>query len=383
VLRVGIDVAGALAPETGIGRYTRALYRALTALEDLEMVPFCNSRRQNPSLDPGGVVINPRWPGRVLRAAWHRLHWPPVERYTGSLGVFHTSDWSHPPLRAGARVTTVHDLGSLVHPQWYTDAITAHHAKQNRSTCRLSDRVIAISEFTRATFLERYSISPERVVVVPNGVDPLFAPAPSVVVSDVRQRHGLDAPYLLYVGTRERRKNLMGLVDIFARIAEDTPELRLAVVGARPWLEARAVHGSRRWSGREVEDRIRSLGLEDRVTILGAVPLADLIALYSGAELFVFPTLYEGFGLPVLEAMSCGCPVVASSLTAVPEVVGNAGLLVDPDDVDAFAQCAKDILTDSQFRSELVSRGKERARAFTWARTAERTAAVYRSAVTA
>lgn len=378
-VRVGIDVAGALAPSTGIGRYTSALYRALSGVEELELHPFCNARPVSPSLNPADRVANPRWPARLLHASWARFDWPSVERYTGPIQVFHTSDWSHPPLQAAARVTTVHDLGPVLHPEWYAPEVTAHHARHNKQTCQLSNAVVAISEYTRNSFLERYDVDGDRVVVVPNGVDPLFAPASAGLTQETRERFELEAPYLLYVGTRERRKNLAGLVDIFARLADEHPELKLAIVGARPWAEAKRVHGSEAWTDREVEERIKATGLQERVRILGALPLADLIALYTGAEVFVFPTLFEGFGLPVLEAMACGCPVVASAVTSLPEVVGDAGLLAAPQDPDAFAGAVSSILNDSHFRAELVSRGQVRAKAFTWANTAEATAEVYRT----
>ncbi len=380
--RVGIDVAGARAPSTGIGRYTTALYRALAGVEDLDMVPFCNVRGAAPSLDPPGQVRNPRWPTRLLHGTWSRFGWPTVERFVGDVSVFHTSDWSHPPMRA-ARVTTVHDLGSLFEPAWYAPDIVEHHAHHNAATCRLSQRVIAISEYTRDTFVERYAVDPDRVVVVPHGVDPLFAPAGPAVVSEVRGRLGLDGPFLLYVGTRERRKNLTGLIDVFARVAEEFPDLSLAIVGARPWIEAQHVHGALAWSGTEVEQKIAKEGLEERVAVLGSVPLADLIALYSAAEAFVFTSLFEGFGLPVLEAMACGCPVIASATTAIPEVVGAAGLLASPQDPDAFARAVTSVVGDKDLRAELVERGQARARKFTWKRTAQATAEVYREAARA
>lgn len=379
-MRVGIDVAGALTPPSGIGRYTTALYRALSDVPDLTLVPFCNGRGRAPSLDPADEVVNPRWPARVLNASWARFGWPSIERYTGPLDVFHTSDWSHPPLRGAARVTTVHDLGPVLHPEWYAPEVASHHARHNRATARHADRIVAISDYTRRTFIERYPEAADRVAVVPHGVDPLFAPASKTTILDAVDRHGVARPYLLYVGTRERRKNLKGLVDVFVRVADRLPDIQLVVVGARPWVEGKFVHGANAWSGYDIEERIGTAGLGSRVSILGSVPLADLIALYSGAEAFVFPTLFEGFGLPVLEAMACGCPVVASANTALPEVVGAAGLLVSPRDLDAFAGAVCAAVDDSEVRSDLVAKGQARAAEFTWMRTASMTAEAYRAA---
>lgn len=379
-MKVGIDVAGALTPPSGIGRYTTALYRALSELEDLTLVPFCNGRSTSPSLHPADEVVNPRWPARLLNASWQRFDWPPIERYTGPLDVFHTSDWSHPPLQQAARVTTVHDLGPVLHPEWYDPEVARHHNRHNRMTASRADRIIAISDYTRRTFVERYPEAEERVVVVPHGVDPLFAPASEPAISRALQRHAVARPFVLYVGTRERRKNLGGLVDVFVRVADQLSDIQLVVVGARPWVEGKFVHGSNAWSGRDIEEKIDQAGLGSRVSILGAVPLADLIALYSGAEAFVFPTLFEGFGLPVLEAMACGCPVVAATNTALPEVVGPAGLLASPGDLDAFAGAVCAAVEDSEVRSDLVARGQARAAEFTWSRTARMTADAYRIA---
>jgi glycosyltransferase involved in cell wall biosynthesis len=195
------------------------------------------------------------------------------------------------------------------------------------------------------------------------------------------RRFGLVKPFLLYVGTRERRKNLMGLIEIFARVRERRPEAMLAVVGARPWAEAKEVHGVERWSGREVEDRIRELGVAKQIRILGHVSLQELVDLYSAAEILLYPTYYEGFGLPALEAMACGLPVVASSRSALPEVVGDAGLLAEPDDHDAFAREALRVLGDDHLRERCRSRGLERASLLTWEATARGTLRVYREAL--
>jgi glycosyltransferase involved in cell wall biosynthesis len=155
----------------------------------------------------------------------------------------------------------------------------------------------------------------------------------------------------------------------------------LGIVGMRPWLEAKEVHGAECWSGKEVEDRIQQLGRTKQIRILGSVSLQELVDLYSAAEAFLYPTYYEGFGLPVLEAMACGLPVVASSRSSVPEVVGDAGLLAEPDDHDGFAGAVLRVLGDSGLRQRCRSRGLERASRFTWEATARGTVEVYREAL--
>jgi glycosyltransferase involved in cell wall biosynthesis len=216
------------------------------------------------------------------------------------------------------------------------------------------------------------------VHVVHSGISSDFSPVPSESASEVSSRHGLRGPYILYVGTRERRKNLLGLVHAFARVAEHHAELDLVLIGARPDVEARAVQGAGGWTGRELEEAIETLGLARRVRALGMVPRRDLPALYSAASLFAFPTLYEGFGFPALEAMACGTPVVASNLSAIPEVLSGAALLADPTDPDAFGLAMLAVLEDDTLKEGLRGRGLERARAFTWARAAGETLRVYR-----
>ena len=397
-LRVGIDVSAAVNPASGIGRYTVELCRALLRLDDApQLVGFRNARDQRREPDLGLPVHNPRWPDRVLRGSWAVLGWPPVDRFVAAIDVFHSSDWVHPPQASGASVTTVHDLGALVHPEWYAPAVVAVHRRKNSQAAERADRIIAISEHTRRTFLELFPVDPARVCVVPNGVrrpsgpvgmgnpnepdrveDP---PGGSRVPAAVAPPPPADRgrPFVLYLGTRERRKNLPGLIEIFSHLASEEPELDLLIAGARPWREARKVHGVGAWTGRELETLIDRLGLTSRVHVLGRVTEERLGALFGSARCLLFPSLYEGFGLPVLEAMAHGCPVVTSNRTALPEVVGDAGLVHDPDDAVGFADAALRLIRDTDLRERLVGAGRARARQFSWGSTAALTLAVYRS----
>jgi alpha-1,3-rhamnosyl/mannosyltransferase len=186
---------------------------------------------------------------------------------------------------------------------------------------------------------------------------------------------------LLYVGTRERRKNASGLVEIFARIRARHPKVGLVVVGMRPWAEGRGVHGVEAWSGHTLEQRAADLGVQGSIYVLGCVPLPSLIELYSTAEALVFPSLYEGFGLPAVEAMACGLPVAAAARGALPEVVGDAGLLADPQDVEGFAAQVVRLLEDGELRGLCRARGFERARQFTWEAAAEELLKVFQAVV--
>ncbi len=233
-----------------------------------------------------------------------------------------------------------------------------------------ADALMTDSADTRETLIQTLGYPAERTWVVPLGVDPaIFHPCP--VPPDFDARYGLDGRcrYVLYVGSENPRKNLPFLLRAFARLHREMPDVRLIRVGAVQYLS----------HARILEREIRELGLKDAVLHFPAVPDDDLVLFYNRAALFVFPSLYEGFGLPVLEAMACGTPVICSDATSLPEVAGDAALRVSPSDAEGWAEAMYRALTDAHLREELRARGLERARAFTWERTAEETVRVYRT----
>jgi glycosyltransferase involved in cell wall biosynthesis len=214
-------------------------------------------------------------------------------------------------------------------------------------------------------------LPPERLFVIPEAAGPAFHPQDAVAIEVVRRRYGLEGPFLLSVGSLEPGKNRERLLQAFARLQARGLKHALVVAGQRAW----------RYEGEA--PLARRLGLADSVRFLGHVPQADLPALYSAADLFVFPSLYEGFGLPALEALACGTPVVASNVSALPEVVGDAALQVSPLDVEALADAMERLLRDDRLRSDLRERGLERAAQFSWEKAARQTAEVYHRVVEA
>src|SRR5262249_42286431 len=233
---------------------------------------------------------------------------------------------------------------------------------------------IADSDATRRDLLRYYRVAPQKVRAVPLGVEPAFRPVELEAARALAaERYGLTSPFLLFVGTLEPRKNLRALLEAYRRLlSSHTGE------GDAPTL---AVAGARGWWYRDLYRLARELGLDGRVRFLGRVPDADLPPLYSAAAAFVYPSLYEGFGLPPLEALACGTPVVCSDRSSLPEVVGDAGLLVDPTQPAALAGALARILDDPALRQELRGRGLERAARYTWARTAAETVQVYEQAL--
>jgi glycosyltransferase involved in cell wall biosynthesis len=255
---------------------------------------------------------------------------------------------------------TVHDLGHFRLPEMFPAWKRAAASRILARAVRRAARVLVISEATRRELLERHPEAAPRVELIPQGVSADFGSAldPAAV-----ERAAALAPYLLCVGNRKPHKNLAAAVEVLARLrSDDAPGLRLVIAGQRMG-EVDEVHA-----------RAAALGIADAIVDVGEVDDALLAALYAGAEVFLFPSLYEGFGLPVLEAMACGAPVVASDRSAIPEAVGDAGALVDPEDHVATAAAVRRLMVDAGHRAEMVRRGRARAAELTWERTARRTA---------
>jgi glycosyltransferase involved in cell wall biosynthesis len=363
-MRVAIDARLWGEPRSGIGRYTRCLVEELMRLAPGEAWTLYTDRTPGPHL-PGAVARCLPCPQRLLWSLWHAprdLRRHPVDLFHGVTG------FELPPRGPWALVTTVHDLIPLRLPA----VVPARHRWAVRcllgGALRRADRVIAVSEVTRQEILARYRLPPERVVVVPEAAGPEFRPPTAETLAAARARYGLERPYVLSVGLLEPKKNLVALLDAVARLrrAGEWGTAELLVVGARGW-------------GPDPAARAHALGLADTVRFLGGVPDHDLPALYGGARAFAFPSLWEGFGLPVLEAMASGTPVVASDRGALPELTAGAALLVEPR-AEPLADALGRLLADGALRARLRAAGLARAAAFSWERTARETLQVYRAA---
>jgi glycosyltransferase involved in cell wall biosynthesis len=364
-MRIGIDARLWGEPRSGIGRYTRSLVEALVKLAPEERwVLYLDRPARDLPADVEARCLP--WPQRLLWTLWaapRDLARQPVDLFHGVTG------FELPGARGAPLVTTVHDLVPFRFPRlvpwrhrWAVRALLG-------SALRRARRVITVSSATRDEVLARYRLAPERVHVVPEAAAPHFAPPPDAEVRRVGERYGLGAPYVLFVGLLEPKKNVPALLGAVARLRArgGWGPATLVLVGAPGW-------------GSEVAAEVARLDLEGVVKRLGAVPDADLPALYAGAHAFAFPSLWEGFGLPVLEAMASGAPVVASRRGALPEVTGGAALLVEPAP-EPLAEALGQLLADAALRARLREAGLARARGFSWERTAAETLAVYRAAV--
>jgi glycosyltransferase involved in cell wall biosynthesis len=365
------DVSAAVHRRAGLGRYAESLVRALQPLIPDELALFYN-REQGitplTGLDPMpmsatvGLGYKPWrmlvWLGQLLRFPFNRL--------LPDAALFHATEHLLLPLQGVPTVLTVHDL--IFHH------LPGHHKALNRwylnltmpLFCRRATHLIAVSETTCQDLIAAYKLPPEKITVIREAADPRFCPQPPEAIAAVRARHGLPEQFLLYVGTIEPRKNLVRLLHVWEALYQRGDVPPLVIVGRRGWLSD------------DFFAALEQSPVRVGVLLTGYVSDEDLPALYSAATAFVFPSLYEGFGLPPLEAMACGTPVLCSATSSLPEVVGDAALLFDPEEPEAIAEALRRVAKDAALRERLRSEGLRRAAEFSWDRAARETVAVYR-----
>lgn len=302
----------------------------------------------------------------AVRFVWEQAV-QPWALWREDIDLLHCPALVGPMLGGRPFVVTVHDLSYHHYPDAFRPANRSYLRILGERSVRRARRVIAVSQSTKDDLIEHYGLPAGRVDVVHHGVDEAFRPLPADEVAAFCARQGTPERFLLFVGTLEPRKNVVRLVEAYARLPRSCPPLVL--VGGKGWLYD------------EVFRRVEELGLAGRVRPAGYVPAEDLPCWYNAAEALVYPSLYEGFGLPPLEAMACGTPVISSTASSLPEVVGDAGLLVDPEDVDALAAAMDRVLADAGLRERMRAAGLERARRFTWEGAARKTADTYRRAL--
>ena len=361
--------------QAGVSRYIEFLVRNLPAVApDDEFFVFTGpgGDRGRQRLPEGVRVLPGRLPTTTpeVRILWEQAAAPLLLARHG-IEVAHAPVNVAPALAPVPTVVTVHDLAFARSPGQYPGLKQRYLNTLTRLSVERATRVIAVSENTRADVLRDYRVPAARVVTVPNGVDPAMGPITDAGrLRRFRCEHGLPDRFLLFLGTLQPRKNLPGLLRAYGRV-RDRIELPLVVVGGPGWYFT------------PIFEEVERLGLRDRVSFAGYAAGDDLALWYSAATAFVFPSLYEGFGLPVIEAMACGTPVVTSSTSSLPEVAGDAALLVDPEDPEALGEALVRLTTDEALRRDLSRRGLARARVFSWERTARETAAVYHEAARA
>jgi glycosyltransferase involved in cell wall biosynthesis len=394
-MHIGIDYTAAAWQGAGIGRYTRELVRALVeqgggsrftlfyAAGGLSPdSPYvADLRRMCDAHALVRAVAIPFTPRRLTQL-WHRMRLPvPIELFTGPLDVLHIPDFVPPPARAPT-IVTIHDLSYMIHPECAEPRLARYLNTAVPRGLRRASAVLATSEATRRDITRLLEIDSARVQVVYHGVGPRFRPLPPEQTEPVRRKLGLPERFILFVSTLEPRKNLVRLIEAFASLG--TRDLRLEASKTSACLKPQAsslslvLAGRRGWLYDDIFATIARLGLGDRVRVLDFVDDNDLPALYNLAWVFSYPSIYEGFGLPALEAMACGTPVVTADNSSLPEVVGDAAVLVAADDVTSIAAGIARAATDATLRDRLRAAGPERARRFTWERAAHQVLECYR-----
>lgn len=363
-MRILVDYRPALRARTGVGEYMHEIVRAYTAAHDDDVAVFTSSWKDRPRPDTaaelGARVIDRRVPVRVLNYLWHKAEWPPIEMLAGAIDVVHAA---HPliiPARDAAEVVTIHDLFFMTERDQTYAEIRRDYSALAPVHARRADAIVTPSLHTRQLVIAHFEIPPERVYACPFGAPAWMSPGrASKVPGD---------GYLLFVGTMVPRKNVGVLLDAYARLLARVPSApQLVMAGA-------AAPGSERWLARIMREPFRG-----RVEHRGYV--ADRQRLYAGARALVMPSLDEGFGVPALEAMSAGVPVIASNRGSLPEVIGGAGTLLDATDVEGFTAAMERVIRDDDWAQAQGRAGLERAATFRWATTAATLRQAYLDAV--
>ena len=311
-----------------------------------------------------------RWPTErpVLRILWEQIVQPQAARQVGA-DLLHAMAFVAPLLRPCPTVVTVYDLSFALFPQYFRGFNQAYLRFGTRASVKRARRVIAISDHTRRDVARLYAVPIERIDVAYPGVNPALKPSEPAVIARFRHEKNLPEKYLLFLGTLEPRKNLVMLIDAFARFKRQCPEATLILAGGVGWL------------AREIFDAARASGVGDSIRLPGFVPAQEKALWYAAATAFVYPSTYEGFGLPPLEAMACGTPVITSNAASLPEVVADAGVSIGPADPGGWAAALGRVWNDPIYRAELRDRGLAQSKKFTWLETARQTIAVYRHAL--
>jgi glycosyltransferase involved in cell wall biosynthesis len=373
MMRIGID-ATALPPQpVGAGNYIIQLIRAFAALDgENQFVIFASERGRSlidlPDKPPlEWKLISDRSP--AVRLIWEQTFFSRLIR-EADIDVLHSLHYTRPFRLSCSSVVTFHDMTFFLYPELHTSTKRIFFPQAIKSSAKRADFVITVSESTRQDAIRLLNLSPDRVITVQHGVDRAFRPINDIEFGKrVTNKYRLPGKFILYVGLIEPRKNLPLLINAYKKLVDDGTDHNLVLVGRFGWIFD------------EVLQQIEKLNLTDKVILTGYVEQVDLPMVYNLCDLFVYPTLYEGFGLPALEAMACGIPVITTDVSSLPEIVGEAGLLVSPNDVEALFEGINKVLYDEGLRLNMARRGTKQAAKFSWERAARSTLEVYRKAI--
>jgi glycosyltransferase involved in cell wall biosynthesis len=364
-MRIAIDARLSYYVQAGITQYTLNLIRTLAAIDQQDEYLVFQRRP-----DQRVIVSQPNF-RRV--SLWSPTHHPLEQYLLGiellfqrKIDVVHFTDFIPPFYYSGPTVITVHDLAFLLYPHYLTRGSARYYGLIDRAV-RHATHIIAVSEATKRDLVRLTGAPEKKITVIYEAAEPIYYPIhDQAVLTRIHEKYHLPEQFVLYVGTIEPRKNLPTLIRAFrALIDQYRAEADLAIVGKQGWLYD------------DVYGLVDELGLKDRVHFMGRVPTADLPHLYNASQMLVLPSYYEGFGLPPLEAMACGVPVIVSDTPALAEVVADAGLRVATEDDEGFTVAMWRLLTDDTLRADMIEKGLKRSESFAWKRAAQATLEVY------
>lgn len=375
---IGIDYTPAYEQGGGIGRLTRDLMTALSHRDtETDYRLFVSGVKQSelpPALAPNfqwkPTRISPKWLARI----WHRTGLPlPVETFVGGVDLFHATDFTLPPTLFHTKtIVTVHDMSYVRVPDAASPKLKAYLDSVVPRSAHRASHVIADSQATKNDLMEFYDLPDDKISVLLSGIDSRYQKIrESSLLMTMRRIYNIpQQPYLFTIGTIQPRKNYSRVIRALKILRDRGSDLHLVIAGGKGWLED------------EMYKTIAETGLQDVVHLIGFADDEHIASLYSAAECVVFPSLYEGFGFPVLESMACGTPVVTSNVSSLPEVAGNAALMVNPYDVEAIADAIERILDDTELRETLIKGGFEQSKKFTWENSAQQLQKIYEAVLT-
>lgn len=369
-MRIGIDVTALPTRLFGAGNYIVNLTQTLIQTDRAnEYFIFSKPKQIELFAGRGGAqIVRVDLPTRFHRIAWEQSLFPWLIR-RHALDAVHSPHYTMPVLAGCAKVVTFHDMTFFLHPEAHLYYKLIFFRGMIPISARRADALIAISQNTRRDIEQLLPIDASKVFTIPYGIAPIFRPRSVEEQQAALRKYDLPSQFILYVGNLEPRKNLPSLLRAFAQLAQRGLPHALVLAGSRGWMDD------------ELFATLRELNLGQRVFMPGYIPQAELPAVYSASSLFVYASRYEGFGLPVLEAMACGAPVITSNVASMPEIAGEAGVLVQPDNPAELTEAMVRVLTNRDLRERMSRQGVERAKLFSWERAAQETVRVYEQVV--
>jgi len=376
-MRIGIDATPLPKEPVGAGTYIIQLIRALTVCRaehetsrgELEFVIFAHQSGRNLIDIPASPGVN--WTILPEKHPVHRLLWEqttlPILVQHYNIDILHSLHYTRPAILPCASVVTFHDMTFILYPHLHSNIKRMLFPLVIRFSAQHSQALIAVSECTRLDSIRILNIPDHKIFTVPNGINEEFRPISDITrLEECRRKYRLPKEFILYVGLIEPRKNLPGLLKAYTRLVQE---------GGRPKLVIAGRYG---WGYEDVARQIRALNLKGKVLFTGYIPAQDLPMVYNLAQIFVYPSLYEGFGFPPLEAMACGTPVISSGESCMPEILGKAPLYFDAYNEDDIAKKMKTIISDKELRKDLIKKGLEQVKEYNWDECAKETLEVYK-----